>query len=415
MVRIQAEQFGAVLQHEAQFAGDHAGTHAAEVALDQGHHIAVLIRDGKIDRVTRFELRVPRRQALRRLRRRDQLASVCGILLRDEPLDRNVGEVHVGVEPRPILVGELLRFDEKMDVLGAAKAHRPNIESLQDVEYLQGCDTLAARWQLVNVPAPVIRRHGRNPFGAVVREVLVAQQSALLRHESVDGFCDLAFIEHIAATFGDHLVGLRQPGVFEYLALFRRIAGRHVGCRETRVLLDMAPVASHVVGDHFGHRESVPRIPDCRGEDIGHRKTPIPVVQLVPAVNRARYANRQRPKRRNGIHAVFPKIFDGHRSRRASRRVEPGELLLLRIPDDGKQVATNTATGRFHQSECRVRCDSSVHGRAACLENIEGHLRCERLTSCRHTVRGDHLGAGCMGQPRNTIVGGETAGQDHTS
>jgi len=53
--------------------------------------------------------------------------------------------VREGPEGR-ILVRELLRFNQPVQIFGAAKAHRPDIEALEYVQDLQCGNTLAVGW-----------------------------------------------------------------------------------------------------------------------------------------------------------------------------------------------------------------------------------------------------------------------------
>ena len=81
MTLVERKQLSAILQHEAELSRRHAGTHAAIVALDQRHHVSVLIGNGQVDCIASLELGVTRRQAARCACRIDQFATLCRIFL----------------------------------------------------------------------------------------------------------------------------------------------------------------------------------------------------------------------------------------------------------------------------------------------------------------------------------------------
>ena len=147
--------------------GRHARAEAAVVALDQRDHVAGGIRHGHVDGVALIEglgvggifergpVQLDERAALRR------------IVLRDQPLERNLRELRIGVELRAVFEGELLGLDEDVQIVGAAETHGLEVVGLEDVEHLQRGDALRVRRQLPHVVAAVVSGHGLDPLGAV--------------------------------------------------------------------------------------------------------------------------------------------------------------------------------------------------------------------------------------------------------
>ena len=72
--------------------------------------------------------------------------------------------------------------------------------------------------------------------------------------------------------------------------------------------------------------------------------------------------------------------------------VEAVELLRLRVPDDGEQVAADAARHRLHEAHRGVGGDGRVDGVAAVLQHVEPDLRGERVAGGDHAVVGDRLG-----------------------
>ena len=72
---------------------------------------------------------------------------------------------------------------------------------------------------------------------------------------------------------------------------------------------------------------------------------------------------------------------------RAAAGVEAVELLRLRVPDDGEQVAADAAGHRLHEAHRGVGGDGRVDRVAALLQDVEPDLRRERVAGGDHAVR----------------------------
>ena len=72
-----------------------------------------------------------------------------------------------------IFPGELLGFDEQVDVLGTAEAVLLQVIAFERVQDFQRGQALSVRRQLVNVVAAIIRLDGLDPFALVRGHVFV--------------------------------------------------------------------------------------------------------------------------------------------------------------------------------------------------------------------------------------------------
>ena len=167
---------------------------------------------------------------------------------------------------------------------------------------------------------------------------------------------------------------------------------------------DALLVRLKVVRDHFGDRKAVSCVANCRRQNFLHLQPPISLVQLKPAVNSTRYADRQWAVRRDSVDSTLLEILERHRLRRATGCIQARQFLLFCIPHDGEQVAANATACRLHQTQHRVRGDRRIDRTTAGLQNIERDLCCQRLTGGRHRMRGDDFGARCMGATCYSVI-----------
>ena len=120
-------------------------------------------------------------------------------------------------------------------------------------------------------------------------------------------------------------------------------------------------------------------------------------MQLEPAIDAPGTDTGSGPVRRNGrrvqLLELRAQLLERQRLRRAAAAIEAVELLRLRVPDDGEQVAAHAVADGLHEPERGIGGDRRVHRRAAALEDVERHLAHERMAGGRHAVRGDDFGA----------------------
>ena len=89
-----------------------------------------------------------------------------------------------------------------MNVLGCAKPHTLDVETFENIQYLQRRDSLPVWWQFVYVIATVVRRYRPDPLRFVFGQIFVSKETPLLGHVGIDFSRDLALVKGIAAIIG---------------------------------------------------------------------------------------------------------------------------------------------------------------------------------------------------------------------
>jgi len=234
-VRIEVEEPAAVLQAEAETLDDIARSEPGVVALDQRHHVAVLVGGGQVRRVALVQARVARRDASRGAVHVDQLGALTTVLLGDQCLDGDAHVIDVGVELRAVLEGQLLGLGHHVPEVHRVATHRLQIERLQDVEDLERGDALAVGRQFIKCHSAVVGAPRFDPVGVVLFEVRQREETAVGLGERDDRFGDRAIVVRVASTLGKQSKSLGQVGVAEHLAFPRCLAaGQELGDAETR-------------------------------------------------------------------------------------------------------------------------------------------------------------------------------------
>ena len=228
--------------------GDDARSHAAIIRLDQRHHHAVLVGGGQIDRVAVMQTRIAGSEIRIGVRKIDQLAALVGIGVRQQTFHRHMRECRIGIPFGEVFVGQALGLEHRRQRVGRARAHLLQIVAFEDLQHLQNRRALAVGRQFVHVIAAIVDRERRHPFAVMRREILVAQIAADALEISVDRVRDLAFVERVAAALGDQRISVREIGIAEDFAFFRRVTARRIGRArvveffdQALVLLEQAP------------------------------------------------------------------------------------------------------------------------------------------------------------------------------
>ncbi len=190
-----------------------------------------------------------------------QLGALRGVCLGIEPLGRHRGEMRVRVIAGTVLVRQPLGLRLHVDRGGRLKAHAAKIEILENVQHLQGGETLRVGGDRVNVH-PAVGGHERiAPFGMLAAQILVRQPPADALEVGIDGSSDGTLIEAVAASSGNESISAREIRILEHLALAGRLARRRVGAQGIRGLLHGAvrrlkerEVALEIEGDHLRQR-----------------------------------------------------------------------------------------------------------------------------------------------------------------
>ena len=246
---------------------------------------------------------------------------------------------------------------------------------------------------------------GLDPLRPVGGQVLLREEPAVGPREGEQVARDRAAVEGLPALAADRLVRAGQGRVLEDLALARGAAVDQEGAGEARLVLEEPGAAGPVPGDDLRHRLALARGARGGGQELGHRETAEPAVQLEPRVHRSRHRPRPGRVRWDGAVGVRADLVRGQRAGRPARAVEAVEASRLRVPHEREKVAADPAGDRLQEAEGRVHRDRRVHRAAAALEDVHADLGRERVRGGHHAVsRVDH-GAGGEGLAFHAVAG----------
>ena len=159
----EVKELAAVLQDESQVGWRHSGAHAAVVALDERDHVAFGIRCAEVDGVSFFSDGCTWGLSQCSVLGVNQRAAFVCVFFRDQALNRSRREVGVRIEPSAVLKGELLGFDEVVEVIDASVAPLADRVWLEQIEDLKRSDALSIGGQLPEINSSVVRGDGVDP------------------------------------------------------------------------------------------------------------------------------------------------------------------------------------------------------------------------------------------------------------
>ncbi len=306
----------------------------------------------------------------------DQLAAIFRVGLGDQLGDGELVKPGVGEILRPVRVGQLLGFDEQMQIIGIVTSHRAEIIALEQIEHLQDGDPLAVGRKLPHVVAAVVGRDGLDPFGRMVGEILQVEKPVALPAGGDDLFGDRAAIKSVATPLGDQAIARGQLGILENLADFGWLPLGTIGGGHARVAAGTWPAAV----DDLADRESFFRVFDGRARaSPSHRPESLP--QLVPTIDAA--GNGPRVNLAESTDSVLAQGLASHGIRTAAVGVKSVKFFGPGVPVNAEEVASQAARARFHEAEHRIGGDGRIGRGSALLEDIEANLGCQRLRSTR--------------------------------
>ncbi len=344
----------------------------------------------------------------------DELRPFGCVGLVEEGFDRYLGELHVGVVPRAVLVGELFGLHHHVPEVGARAPHGGEVKGFEDVEHLQCSETLWVGRQLPHREPAVGRGDRLHPLARVIREIRRREEPADLIRVGDDLLRDRPSVERVAAAGGQQLEGVGEGRVGEDIALGRHLAAGHEDLGETRAVGEARGAARPGAGYHLRHRSAFARHLGDRSEEVSHGEPAELLVQLEPPVGTPRNGPRVDRVHRDGAVVFGRHLVDGQRSRRAAGGVETVKLRSLRVPDHGKEIAAEPARYGLQKTEGGVGGDRRIDRRTAGLEHVEPDLHRQRMGGGDHPVAGIHHRAGreraALGAVRG---GGHGDGDEH--
>ena len=154
--------------------------------------------------------RVAGQVAAGRAARIDLRGTLLRVSLRQQTLGGTLDECLVGIVAVAIGVGELQRFDHRVDVVRAVPPHRLEVELLQDVQRFEQHGALAAERVLVNLVPSIGRHRGLFDLGEELREVVELPGRVVLLQEGDHLARDVSLVEPVAS--GGDPGGPAPPG-----------------------------------------------------------------------------------------------------------------------------------------------------------------------------------------------------------
>jgi hypothetical protein len=143
---------------------------------------------------------------------------------------------------------------------------------------------------------------------------------------------------------------------------------------------------------------------DGRSQHVAHGQLAKTGVQGEPPVHATGYGDRQRSERGYFAVSLPGEILAGQFVRRPPARVQAVEFFVFSIPDDGEQIAADSAAGRLHQPQGRVGGDGCVHRAAPAQQNVHRDLGGQRMTGRGHPVSRDHFRPGGKGPAGDAVA-----------
>ena len=218
----------------------------------------------------------------------------------------------------------------------------------------------------------------------MVPEILEAEQAADVPGTGHDGLGDFSFVERVATALGQDAVGTGQVRVPEHRAGSGCFPSGQVDADGLGPRFQQRRGSRPVPRNDVRNGEPLLRVIDGRFQYLPQGHPSEAVEEAGPAVD----ATRDGPVQRTGIGDVFVSaagvIVDRRPVGCPAARVEPGHPAAFGLPDDGEQVAADTAGHGFHHAEYRVDGDGGVNGVAAGLEDLDAGLGGQRLARGHH-------------------------------
>ena len=330
----------------------------------------------------------------------DELHPFGGVLLRDEPVHRHVGELRVGVVLGPVLEGQFLRLDDEVDVLGGVRLQRTDVEVLEEVQDLERGDALAVRGDLPDVPSAVAGAHRVDPGRLVVGQVFQGHDAAQLLRLRDDALGDRPFVEGGGAVSGDDAVRVGEGGVFEDVPESWNSTVGLVHALQAGEAVSPGKVA----GDDRRDGEAVARVVDGRLEAPPEGQGAETLREGLPAAHAPGHAPGQGAAPRDALEPALPGLLQGPRIGRPSAGVQAEEPALLLVPEDGEEVATDPVAGRLGDAQDGVGGDRGVDAVAPGLEHVDARHRRQGLARAHHPALAGDGGPVRVARPQALVV-----------
>ena len=360
--------------------------------------------------------RVARARPDGRLGRVDELAALGRVLLAEKHVERNSGEVGVGVEGLAVGEGELGALDGGVDVVGRIVAHGLEVEVLEQVELLQEDRPLAPRPALMDPVAAVARGDRFLDSPPVARKVLGGQEAPVrlpggveelvVRAPALNCLGDLPLVEDCAgrlqrlltAPVGAARFGGEEPphrvGPVEVVELVAHLGHTVAGEVDRRRGRPLLPVAILIPLDAAAqsrvHGETVLGQLDGIAEDIGQAHGPEALEGEYPRVHCPRNGRGQEAVAGDDVEAQATEVVEGRALRHPALTVDRMDVLGLGLMDENRHLAADAVLVRLEHRQAEGDGRRGVDGVAAMLQHAEAGRGRQVVLARDHAVGAMH-------------------------
>jgi len=272
--------------------------------------------------------------------------------------------------------------------IGAVHLVAGHVEVRQDAQRDQCGDALPVGRDLVQGVAPVVLRHGLDPFGLEVGQVFGGDAAAVVLGKLFNGMGDFAAIEGLPLGGSNGPQTPRGVLELEQLAHLRRTAPGQKAVRKAGLRLQLGRGRGPLLLHH--HRNQITALGHLDGglQQICKGQFAKAVTQRHPTCHGTRHGDRVKTTLRGcfSLGTVLAVKVIG-RPGRGGRAGGVEAVQLLAIPQNRKRVRPQTATDRLGQGDDSSGGDGSVD----CIAPLEHHpqtrLRGQRVRGGDHIAR----------------------------
>ena len=321
----------------------------------------------------------------------DFLPESCRVFLRTEHLHGNRPEIRVAEVRCAVGEGPLLRFDDPVDCPVGERAVGGEIETLEDIEYLdEGCPA-GARRRRRDDPSAAVRSLHRPTFDRPVSpKILPGHEPAAPQHLLLDQPRRLAVVEPRRAPVGDPAKHGCEIGIPEDRSLVQQTAVRPEKESEAGKPVDIRIEPSERGGEMPAHPETLFREQDGRGEKLTPGQRPRALVREGKPGDGPRHASRAVPEAARRVDRLSVET-EVHVSRRPEGRRLPEieEGGLSPGPAEHHEAATaDVPCGRPGDRERESHGDGRIDGVSPVREDLRPDRRRDRTGGHDHPAGG---------------------------
>ncbi len=326
--------------------------------------------------------------AIGRRGRIDHRRAACEVVGVEQRLGPHVHVVRIGDVPVEIGVGELLRLDEGVEILGRVVLHRGEVVSLEHLEHLERGDALTGRREFPEGVALVVDAERLDPARLVALQILDREIAAERGQTVHDLAAEISAVEDGGPTVRDALEGSCEIGVPEPVTRLRCLTVEQEGCCGPYVAAQAVHRSRPVLSDDRCDREALVGNSDGRSEHLGEGHGAIRFDEGAPPRERTRDRDGAGPGAghtrlvfgQKGVHVdVRPGL---------PARIQADESPGFGIPQDGEHVTAHPGHVRLGHIQDRGSGHGRIDGVPSRGQNLEGRRRRQRLARGRDIIRG---------------------------